>query len=152
MPIAFYAAMFTVAPGGFDAEIVMGGKAHVVATIKDIEARGKEASPKEQASISTLQLINECLARGIRFLAVDLEKSDSRAFLPENGAIRMPFSALGGVGENAADNIVKARNEEPFFSVEDLQIRAGLNKSVIETLRNAGVLKNINETDQLSFF
>ncbi len=152
MPIAFYAAMFTVAPGGFDAEIVMGGKAHVVATIKDIEARGKEASPKEQASISTLQLINECLARGIRFLAVDLEKSDSRAFLPENGAIRMPFSALAGVGENAADNIVKARNEEPFFSVEDLQIRAGLNKSVIETLRGAGVLKNINETDQLSFF
>ncbi|MBQ9802689.1 MAG: PolC-type DNA polymerase III [Clostridia bacterium] len=152
MPLAFYAAMFTVAPGGFDAEIVMGGKSNVVATIKDIERRGKEASPKEQASISTLQLINEAMARHIRFLPVDIEKSDSRAFLPENGAIRMPFSALAGVGENAAESIVAARNEEPFFSVEDLQIRAGLNKSVVETLRNAGVLDGINETDQLSFF
>ncbi len=152
MPLAFYAAMFTVAPGGFDAEIVMGGKSNVVATIKDIERRGKEASPKEQASVSTLQLINECMARHIRFLPVDIEKSDSRTFLPENGAIRMPFSALAGVGENAAESIVAARNEEPFFSIEDLQIRAGLNKSVVETLRQAGVLDGINETDQLSFF
>ncbi len=152
MPIAFYAAMFSVAPGGFDAEVVMGGKSNVVATLKDIERRGKEASPKEQASVSTLQLINECMSRGIRFLPVDITKSDSRAFLPENGAIRMPFSALAGVGDNAAESIVRARAEEPFFSVEDLQIRAGLNKSVVETLRAARVLDGIQETDQLSFF
>ena len=154
MPIAFYCAMFTVAPGGFDAEIVMGGKSRVVATIKDIDKRTKErtASPKEQASVPNLQLINECMARGIRFLPIDIEKSDARVFLPENNSIRMPFSALAGVGENAAENIIKARNEEPFFSVEDLQIRAGLNKSVIETLRHAGVLDHINETDQLSMF
>lgn len=152
MPLAFYCAMFTVAPGGFDAETVMKGKAHIVATIKDIEKRGKEASPKEHASIPALQLASECLARRIRFLPVDLVKSDSRAFLPENGAIRMPFSSLGGVGDNAAESIVRARNEEPFFSVEDLQTRAGLNKSVIETLRHAGVLDGINETDQLTFF
>ena len=52
----------------------------------------KDASPKEQASVSGLQLINEALARHVRFLPVDLEKSHSYAFLPENGAIRMPFS------------------------------------------------------------
>ena len=152
MPIAFYAAMFTVAPGGFDAEIVRGGKSRVVATIKDIEKRGKEASPKEQASIPTLQLVNEAMARGIRFLPVDIIKSDSRSFLPESGAIRMPFSALAGVGENAAESIIRAREETPFFSIEDLQTRAGLNKSVLETLRNAGVLKELPETDQLTFF
>ena len=42
--------------------------------------------------------------------------------------------------------------EEPFFSVEDLQKRAGLTKSVIEILRKTHVLDNLNETDQLSFF
>ncbi len=152
MPLAFYCAMFTVAPGGFDAEIVMGGKQNVLATIRNIEKQGKDASPKDQASIPTLQLVNECMARHIRFLPIDLIKSDAKAFLPENGAIRMPFSALAGVGENAAESIIKARDEEPFFSIEDLQIRAGLNKSVVETLRNAGVLDGINETDQLSFF
>lgn len=130
----------------------MKGKGNVVATIKDIEKRGKEASPKEQSSISVLQLINECMARRIKFLPVDIEKSDAYIFLPENGGIRMPFSALSGLGENAAQNIIAAREEEKFFSVDDLRIRAKLTKSVIEVLRKNGVLDNLNETDQLSFF
>ena len=71
---------------------------------------------------------------------------------PENGAIRMPFSALGGLGDTAALNIIAARNEERFFSVEDLRTRAKLTKSVIENLRKNGVLDNLSETDQLSFF
>ena len=152
IPIAFYCAMFTVAPGGFDAEVVMKGRSNVIATMKDIEKRGKEASPKEQASVSSLQLINECMARKIRFLPIDIEKSDAYAFLPENGAIRMPFSALPGLGENAALNIIQARKEEKFFSVDDLRIRAKLTKSVIEILRKNHVLDNLSETDQLTFF
>ena len=151
-PIAFYCAMFTVAPGGFDAETVMGGRPKVVSTIKDIEKRGKEASQKEQSSVPTLKLVNEAMSRGIKFLPIDLEKSDAYAFLPESGGIRMPFSSLGGLGENAAVNIVRAREEEKFFSVEDLQKRAGLTKSVVEVLRKIGVLDSLNETDQLSFF
>ena len=152
IPIAFYCAMFTVAPGGFDAEVVMRGKQAVKDTIKDIEARGKEASPKEQASVPSLQLINECMERGIRFLPIDIEKSEDYVFYPENGAIRMPFSALPGLGENAAQNIIAARKEERFFSVDDLRIRAKLTKSVIEILRKNGVLDNLSETDQLTFF
>ncbi len=152
IPIAFYCAMFTVAPGAFDAAIVMGGRGKVKETIKDIEKRGKEASPKEQASIPVLQLINEAMARGIKFLPINIIKSDASAFVPENGAIRMPFSALGGLGENAAANIVAARDEEPFFSVEDLQIRAKLTKSVVDVLRQNKVLEGLDETDQLSFF
>ena len=148
-PVEFYCTMFTVAPNGFDATVARAGKTFVVNLMKDIRQRGKDASPKEIASISTLQLLNEAMARGIRFLPVDLAKSHSYAFLPENGAIRMPFSALPGLGETAADNIIQARNEEPFFSVEDLQIRAKLSKAVIDILRSGGVLDEINETDQL---
>ncbi len=149
-PVAFYSTMFTVAPNGFDAQIVMKGKSNVVAVLRDIQKRGKEASPKEQASVTVLQLINEAMARGIRFLPVDLQKSHSYVFQPENNAIRMPFSALPGLGENAAQNIIRARDEEPFFSVEDLQIRAKLSKSVIDMLRANGALDNVNETDQLT--
>ncbi len=149
-PVEFYCTMFTVAPNGFDAQIVMGGKSRVVAVMRDIQKRGKEATPKEQASVTVLQLINEAMARGVRFLPVDLQKSHSYAFLPENGAIRMPFSSLPGLGESAAQNIISAREEEPFFSVEDLQIRAKISKSVIEMLRQNGVLDNISETDQLT--
>ncbi|MBE6633431.1 MAG: PolC-type DNA polymerase III [Ruminococcaceae bacterium] len=149
-PVAFYCTMFTVAPNGFDASVVRGGKNHVVAVMRDIQKRGKEASPKEQASIPTMQLINEAMARGIRFLPVDLKKSHSFIFQPENGAIRMPFSSLPGLGETAAESIIRARNEEEFFSVEDLQIRAKLSRAVIEILRENGALEDVDETDQLT--
>ncbi len=151
IPIAFYAAMFTVAPGGFDAEIAMKGQRFVWDTWKHIETMGKDATPKEQGMISTLQLINEYYQRGFKFLPVSLSKSDAKAFLPENGKIRLPFSSLSGLGENAALNIIKAREEAEFFSVEDLRIRAKLTKAVIQILRDAGVLDELDETDQLTF-
>jgi DNA polymerase-3 subunit alpha (Gram-positive type) len=64
----------------------------------------------------------------------------------------LPFSSLSGLGESAAQNIIDARNEEDFFSIEDLQIRAKLSGSVIEILRKNGVLDGLNDTDQMSFF
>ena len=152
IPLAFYCAMFTVKPLGFDGELVMKGKGAVEAYIKDINKRADkgEASPKEVQSLPVLQLVNEAYARGIRFLPVDLEKSSDVEYLPEDGKIRLPFSALAGVGENAAANIAAARAEEPFFSVEDLQNRAKLTKAVIETLRANHVLDGVNETDQMT--
>ncbi|MBQ7319292.1 MAG: PolC-type DNA polymerase III [Clostridia bacterium] len=153
MPTVFYAAMFTVAPNGFDAEIVLRGKKYVENYIKDVEKRGKEASPKEQSSISTFQLVMEAYARGIKFLPIDINKSEAHCYRPEGDrAIRLPFSSLPGLGDTAAENIEKARTEEPFFSVEDLQIRAKLTKAVIEILRRNNVLDNIDETDQMTLF
>ena len=152
MPVAFYCAMFTVSNVGLDAEIVMRGHRGVSNEIKRIEELGKEASQKEQASVAGLQLVREAYARGIKFLPIDLKKSDKNAFLPENGGIRLPFSSLSGLGENAAQNIIDARNEEEFFSIEDLQIRAKLSGTVIEILRKNGVLDGLSDTDQISFF
>lgn len=152
IPVAFYCAIFTVAPNGFDAEIAMKGKQFIVDYIKDIEHRGKDASPKEIASISTLQLINECYARNIKFLPVSATKSHSFMYLPEDGKIRLPFSALTGLGDNAAAKIIEAREKCQFSSIEDLQIRGKLSKGVIEILRINHVLDDLSETDQLSFF
>ena len=152
LPLVFYATMFTVAGDGLDANVILRGKRAVDARIVEIDKAGKEAAPIELASIPMLQLVQESMARGIRYLPVDLEKSEAHAFVPEGNAIRLPFSSLPGLGENAAASIVAARELEPFFSVEDLQIRAGLNKNVMEVLRAARVFEGIQETDQLSMF
>ncbi len=152
LPLAFYCAMFTVKPLGFDGELVMKGKAAVDAYIKDINKRADkgETTPKELQSLPVLQLVNEAYARGIKFLPVDLERSSDVEYLPEDGKIRLPFSALAGLGENAAANIIAARDEEAFFSVEDLQIRAKLTRAIIDLLRANHVLDNLNETDQMT--
>lgn len=54
------------------------------------------------------------------------------------------------MGDNAAANIVAAREEEPFFSVEDLQTRAKLTKAVVDILRQCRVLDGLDETDQMT--
>ncbi len=151
-PMHFYAAYFTAAPDGFDAEIVSGGKAAVKRAIADIEAKRKEATAKELGMVSALQLIMEAMSRGVRFLPVSLTRSDAKAFLPEGDAIRMPFAALNGVGENAAAAIIHARDEDTIYSVEELRTRAKLTKSVMEILRNNGVLDGLSETNQLTLF
>ena len=106
-PMEFYAAFLTVAPGGFDAEIVGGGYSSVSRAINEIENK-EETTQKDNEMLATLQLVREALARGVKFLGVDFKKSDARAFLPEDGKIRMPFNSLVGLGDTAANLVAAA--------------------------------------------
>ena len=151
-PMEFYAAFLTVAPGGFDAEIVGRGYRGVSDAIREIEEKGMDATAKENEMAATLQLVREALARGIEFLPVDLWRSDAKAFLPEDGKIRMPFNSLGGLGDTAAAKIVEARTAHEIYSVEDLREYTGISKAVIEILRRNGVLDALMETNQFSMF
>jgi DNA polymerase-3 subunit alpha (Gram-positive type) len=97
-------------------------------------------------------MVREAMARGVGFLGVDLMRSDATAFLPENGKIRMPFNSLGGLGDTAAQKIIEARERFDIYSIEELRLRTGISKSVIEILRRNGVLDKLTETNQFSFF
>ena len=151
-PMEFYAAFLTVAPGGFDAEIVGRGYEGVNAAINEIEGKGNDASQKENQTCQTLYLVREALARGVKFLNVDLKKSDPTAFLPENGKIRMPFNSLPGLGDTAAEKILEAREKYDIYSIEDLREHTGISKTVIELLRRNHVLDGLSETNQFSLF
>ncbi len=153
-PLEFYAAYFSVAPGGFDASIARGGLSGVRRAMREIEDKVKEktATAKDNETYSTLQLVEESMARGIEYLPIDLYKSDAKRFLPERGKIRMPFSSLGGLGEAAAENIAKAREDGEFFSKQDFKERCKVTKAVIETLEREGVLSELSETNQITLF
>ncbi len=151
-PVEYYAAYFTVRGEDLDGILVMQGRDAVKRKMNEISLKGKEASAKELASYSTLQIVNEMLARKIEVLPIDLYKSHSYKFLVENGKIRLPFSSLNGVGTAAAKNLENARESGEFLSIEDLQNRSKITKSVIETLRSANILKGLPESSQLTFF
>ena len=151
-PLEFYAAYFTAAPDGFDGEIVMRGRSGVVAKIGEIREKGMEATQKEADVEDALKIVMESMARGIRYLPPHLYKSDAKAFLPEDGAIRMPFSAMSGLGLSAAEKIVRARDEGEIYSKSELQDRAQLSRAVMEILNTSGVLDGMSETNQLSLF
>ena len=92
------------------------------------------------------------MARGVIFLNVDLEKSDATAFLPEDGKIRMPFNSLPGLGDTAAHKIAEVRSQQKIHSIEELRLKTGISKTVIEILRRNHVLDNLTETNQLTLF
>ena len=154
-PMEFYAAFLTVAPGGFNAEIVSKGYRGVSDCISEIEAKQNDgsASAKDNEMHSTMQLVREAIARGVQFLGVNLHKSDAKAFLPENGKIRMPFNSLPGLGDTAAEKIVETMQENPdIFSIQQLREKSGISKTIVELLRRNNVLDGLTETNQLSLF
>ncbi|MCG0238010.1 MAG: PolC-type DNA polymerase III [Firmicutes bacterium] len=153
MPTLFYAAYFTVrAAGALDADLLVKGEAAVRAYMEQIKQKGKDASPKEKEALVEYEVVLEALLRGIRFLPVDLWRSDAVRFTIEGDkTLRCPFISLPGLGEAAARAIVQAREEAPFQSVEDLRNRARLNKTVMELLQAHGCLKDLPEGNQLSF-
>ena len=153
-PMQFYAAFLTVAPGGFDGEIAAGGYKSVNAAIGALEAKIKEnqATQKDNEQLTTFYLVREAMARGVQFLGVNLDKSDATAFLPEDGKIRMPFNSLPGLGDTAAHKIVEVRSKNNINSIEELRLKTGVSKTVIEILRRNRVLDHLTETNQMTLF
>lgn len=151
-PIEYYAAYFTVRGEDFDGALVINGLSAVNKKMEEIKLKGKEATAKENASYATLQIVKEMMARGIEVLPIDLYKSSSYRYLIEDGKIRLPFSAIAGIGEAAAKNLEKAKNDGPYISIDDLQVRAKVSKSVIENLEAIGALKDLPKSSQISLF
>jgi DNA polymerase-3 subunit alpha (Gram-positive type) len=64
----------------------------------------------------------------------------------------MPFSSLPGLGESVAQRILDLRQSGELYSIEDLQRKAGVSKSVIELLRRNKALEGLSETNQYTLF
>jgi DNA polymerase-3 subunit alpha (Gram-positive type) len=151
-PLAFYAALFSLRSGEFDAHLVCAGEGRIRAEIETINAKGFDATARERSMVTQLEIVLEAMVRGIRFLPVDLYKSDQQRFLIEDDALRPPLASLQGLGVNAAARIAQAREEGEFISIEDLRQRSGITKAVVETLRAHGCLQGLPETNQLTLF
>ncbi|MBQ6895205.1 MAG: PolC-type DNA polymerase III, partial [Clostridia bacterium] len=151
-PKEFYATYFTVRADDFDYILMGHGKESLLKNKQLIEAKGNEMSDKEKNVITIMEVCNEMYARGLSFLPVDLYKSHATRFIPTPEGLLPPLNALPGLGTNAANAITKAREDGEFWSIDDLQQRSKSTKTVIEVLRNAGVLKGMRESSQVSFF
>lgn len=151
-PLAYYAAYFTVRGEGFDAETVLAGKKAVEQRMRDIVNKGVSATAKEKSDLANLQIANEMLARGIKVLPINIYKSEAKKFVIEDGALRLPYSSLPGVGEAAAESLVEVSKEGDFLSIEDIQIKSKVSKTVIEMLKENGAFGDLPESNQMSLF
>ncbi|MCI3918985.1 PolC-type DNA polymerase III [Paenibacillus sp. TRM 82003] len=151
-PIHYYATYFTVRAEDFDLDLLAQGYDAIHAKIVEIEALGFNASTKEKNMISPLEMALEMTARGFTFKSLDLYKSDARKFLVDGDSLIPPFSAVAGIGENAARNIAASRDDGPYLSIEDFQQRSKASKTIIELLTGMGCFRGLPDTNQLSLF
>ena len=149
-PAAFYAVFFTSKIADFNAEAILGGIDSIWNRIHEIEAKGKEATKKEEDEIIVLEVAYEMYARGYEFMPARLGESLGTKFSVNDGKVQLPFLALEGVGETAAKALAEEYAKKPFLSIEEMQERTKLNKTATEALRAHGVLRGIDETNQIS--
>lgn len=153
-PTEYYATYMTVRGEDLDTVAIMEGRGAVKQLMNSIINKGHEATAKEENMYVAMQVVNEMMARGVEFLPIDLYKSHATVYKLEDGKIRLPFMSMAGTGESAAVALMKARDdgEGEYMSRDDLQQRAGISKSVMETLDSCGALEGLPQSTQMSFF
>ncbi len=153
-PLSYYATYFSVHGDDIDYAAAIGGKSAAKKTIKEIEKRIKEEKKaKDESLLSSLQIVNEMLARGFSFLPIEIGKSRAKQYVIEDGKIRLPFMALKGVGDTAAQALEDATiNGEKYISAEEIQIKCGISDTVVDLLIEINALGDIPRSNQVSFF
>ena len=152
-PEAYYASYFSVrACDDFDYSCMCQGIDVARDAIREIQAKGPEATAKDKNKQTVLEIVVEFYARGFKFCPIDLYRSDAKNFLPTEEGLLPPFSSLQGLGVNAAQSIVEGRKDGEFNTLEELKERTSLGRSLIDLLKENGVLDGIPETNQLCLF
>ena len=153
MPVYFYASWLSSKATDVDVESMIKGYQIIKAKIEDIQAKGYEATNKENGQAESLKVALEATARGIKFLNVDLYESDATVWVAKNDTeIYPPFNAIDGLGDTVAKNIVAEREKGKFISIEDVQKRAKVSQTLIDKMKDMGILAGLPDSNQLTLF
>ena len=99
--------------------------------------------------------ITECKHMGISVLSPDVNESFVEfAVVPNENKIRFGMSAVKGVGIGAVEEVLRAREDGPFTSVEDFARRVStskFNRKAWESLIKSGAFDDMGDRSDLLF-
>ena len=102
------------------------------------------------------KLMDECKAMGIKVLGPDVNESNLKFTVNQEGNIRFGLGAVKGVGESAVMNIMEERKKNgPFKGIFDFVQRVNLsacNKKNLECLALAGGFDGFSELRREQYF
>jgi DNA polymerase III subunit alpha, Gram-positive type len=147
-PLLFYSGFFSKRAVQFDYDIMMLGSNAIRNKLIELE-NTKNLKVKDENLIVTLGVALEMTKRGFHFLPVDINHSEATTFKMEKNGLRMPFSAIDGLGESVALDVIENRQNRAFTSKEDVKYRTKINKTVFEKMENYGAFKDLNEENDV---
>jgi DNA polymerase-3 subunit alpha (Gram-positive type) len=160
-PEVYYAVFFSLRCNAFEIDTMIKGAQSINDRMRDITYRlndnelKKTVTGKELDLMTTLEVAYEMVCRGLHFANIDLYKSGASEFIIDaehRNRLLPPFTVLDGLGENVAHSIVEERKKAPFISKEDLLTRTLLNNTQLRKLEVMGVLKGLQDENQMSLF
>ncbi len=152
-PLAYYSAYFYRRVDSFDAELMTKGAEAVRQRIIKIK-NDPNSSKKDEDTFTTLEAVYEFYLRGFSFKRMDLYKSESTKFVIEDNCLIPPFIAIAGLGEAAANDLVKCREGgKTFISVDEVMSACPkVSQTHMQQLKELGALGDMPATSQMSLF
>lgn len=152
-PLAYYSAYFYRRGDSFDAGLMTRGIEPVRQKINKIK-NDPNASKKDEDTLTTLEAVYEFYLRGFSFKRMDLYKSEATRFVIEDNCLIPPFTAIAGLGEAAANDLVKCREGgRKFISIEEVMGACPkVSQTNMQQLKELGALGDMPDTSQMSLF
>ena len=151
-PEAFYAAWFSSKVDNFDAECVGKGIPDIERRMEEIEKLGNTATAKQKEHLTVYEVIYEMLSRGYEFAEPVLGVAEACRFSVVDGKVMLPFNAVSGIGDTAAESLVAAYKDRCFTTIDDVRSRTRLSATNIEDLKRHGLFAGLPESAQISIF
>ena len=159
MPAYYYCQYFSIRCDAYDIATMIQGEEAIRKRMSDIkkakEDKTQKIADKELAIYDTLELALEMNLRGYHFSNLSINRSAATEFRvdPEDDhAIIPPFTSLDGLGDNVARSIVKAREDHPFLSKEDVLKRSQISKTLLDRLSVLNATEGLDEENQMTLF
>jgi DNA polymerase-3 subunit alpha (Gram-positive type) len=161
-PLEYYACYFTLRCDAYEITTMIKGRTDIADRLdqirkllldKNLLLENKENENKLRKLEPVLEVALEMTERGYSFAPINLYKSQAKAFVVdnENKCLIPPFITLDGLGEAAAESIIKAREENQFISKNDLLKRTSISTSILQVLDKMGVTSSLPDENQLQF-
>lgn len=151
-PEAFYAAWFTSKVDDFDADVILKTPADIEKKMDEIDQLGNTATTKQKDSLTVYEVMYEMMSRGYEFEEPKLGISEACKFKIHDGKVLLPFNAINGIGDTAAESLVQAYDEQDFFTLDDVRSRTKLSQSNIDDLKAHGLFHGLPDSAQMTLF
>ena len=152
IPLAYYAAYFSIRATSFSYETMCMGKERLEFYMDEIRKKGDKATKKEQDSIKDMKLVQEMYARGLEFEPIDIYKAKAHRFQIIGDKLMPALDTIEGLGDKAADAVVEAAKEGKFLSKDDFRMRTKVSKTVIDLMDDLKLFGDIPNSNQMSLF